>query len=210
MRARSRRPAASCASPAAASKDEIDIIVEDDGPGVEPDAMDKVFERFYTDRPDHGFGQNSGLGLSISKQIVEAHDGRIWVENRLGEPAAPGEAPAGARRALHRAPAGDLMPPATGTRPIMTADDPAATVHASAVLTGARALLIRGPSAAGKSLARARAAAGGAIRAAAVRPAGRRRPRASRGASRPPAGAPGRRARGPDRGPRPRHPARRP
>ena len=58
-----------------------------------PDALEKVFERFYTDRPNHGFGQNSGLGLSISKQIVEAHDGRIWVENRLGEPAAPGEEP---------------------------------------------------------------------------------------------------------------------
>ena len=66
---------------------------EDEGPGIAPDAMDKVFERFYTDRPDHGFGQHSGLGLSISKQIAEAHDGRIWVENRLGEPAAPGEEP---------------------------------------------------------------------------------------------------------------------
>ncbi len=75
------------------SKEDIDIIVEDEGPGVAPDAIDKVFERFYTDRPDHGFGQHSGLGLSISKQIAEAHDGRIWVENRLGEPAAPGEEP---------------------------------------------------------------------------------------------------------------------
>ena len=53
-----------------------------------------MFERFYTDRPNHGFGQHSGLGLSISKQIVEAHDGRIWVENRLGEPPSPGEPPA--------------------------------------------------------------------------------------------------------------------
>ena len=72
-------------------KEDIDIIVEDEGPGVAPDAMEKVFERFYTDRPDHGFGQHSGLGLSISKQIVEAHDGRIWVENRPGPPAPAGE-----------------------------------------------------------------------------------------------------------------------
>ncbi len=61
---------------------EIEIIVDDDGPGVRPEAMEKIFERFYTDRPEQGFGQNSGLGLSISKQIVEAHGGRIWVENR--------------------------------------------------------------------------------------------------------------------------------
>jgi two-component system sensor histidine kinase ChvG len=62
---------------------EIEILVDDDGPGVRPDAMEKIFERFYTDRPHQGFGQNSGLGLSISKQIVEAHGGRLWVENRM-------------------------------------------------------------------------------------------------------------------------------
>ncbi len=65
-------------------KNIVEIIVDDDGPGVRPDALDKVFERFYTDRPHQGFGQNSGLGLSISKQIVEAHGGAIWVENRPG------------------------------------------------------------------------------------------------------------------------------
>jgi two-component system sensor histidine kinase ChvG len=65
-------------------KHAIDITVDDDGPGIRPDALQKIFERFYTDRPDQGFGQNSGLGLSISKQIVEAHGGRIWAENRLG------------------------------------------------------------------------------------------------------------------------------
>jgi two-component system, OmpR family, sensor histidine kinase ChvG len=63
-------------------KDEVEIAVDDDGPGIQPDALEKVFERFYTDRPNQSFGQNSGLGLSISKQIVEAHGGRIWVENR--------------------------------------------------------------------------------------------------------------------------------
>ena len=61
----------------------IEIVVEDDGPGIRPDQFERIFERFYTDRGDDGdFGQNSGLGLSISKQIVEAHGGRIWAENR--------------------------------------------------------------------------------------------------------------------------------
>ncbi len=63
---------------------EVEIVVDDDGPGIRPDALDKIFERFYTDRPEHGFGQNSGLGLSISKQIIEAHRGRLWGENRTG------------------------------------------------------------------------------------------------------------------------------
>jgi two-component system sensor histidine kinase ChvG len=63
-------------------KNEVEIAVDDDGPGIRSEALDKIFERFYTDRPHQGFGQNSGLGLSISKQIVEAHGGRIWVENR--------------------------------------------------------------------------------------------------------------------------------
>jgi two-component system sensor histidine kinase ChvG len=73
-------------------RNEIEIVVDDDGPGIRPEALDKIFERFYTDRPDQGFGQNSGLGLSITKQIVEAHGGRIWVENRT-IPSGPGELP---------------------------------------------------------------------------------------------------------------------
>jgi len=64
-------------------RDEVEIVVDDDGPGINPDAMQKIFERFYTDRPHQGFGQNSGLGLSISLQIVEAHGGRLWAENRV-------------------------------------------------------------------------------------------------------------------------------
>jgi two-component system sensor histidine kinase ChvG len=64
-------------------KNAVEIVVDDDGPGIRPDALERIFERFYTDRPEQGFGQNSGLGLSISKQIVEAHGGRIWAENRL-------------------------------------------------------------------------------------------------------------------------------
>src|SRR5262245_37861217 len=62
---------------------QVEILVDDDGPGIRPDALERIFERFYTDRPERGFGQNSGLGLSISKQIVEAHGGRIWAENRI-------------------------------------------------------------------------------------------------------------------------------
>jgi len=58
--------------------------VDDDGPGIPPDNLETVFERFYTSRPKGAaFGSNSGLGLSIARQIVEAHGGRIWAENRL-------------------------------------------------------------------------------------------------------------------------------
>ena len=63
-------------------KDQVEVLVDDDGPGIRPEALEKIFERFYTDRPEQGFGQNSGLGLSISKQIIEAHGGTIRVENR--------------------------------------------------------------------------------------------------------------------------------
>ena len=69
-------------------KNEVEIVVDDDGPGIRPEALDKIFERFYTDRPTQSFGQNSGLGLSISKQIVEAHGGSIRVENRTSVAAA--------------------------------------------------------------------------------------------------------------------------
>jgi two-component system sensor histidine kinase ChvG len=64
-------------------RDQVTIVVDDDGPGVRPDALEKIFDRFYTDRPTQSFGQNSGLGLSISRQIVEAHGGRIRAENRV-------------------------------------------------------------------------------------------------------------------------------
>ena len=65
--------------------DHVVITVDDDGPGVPPHALERIFERFYTDRPSQGFGQNSGLGLSISRQIVVAHGGRIWACNRPAE-----------------------------------------------------------------------------------------------------------------------------
>ena len=57
------------------------IVVEDTGPGIPEQALGKIFKRFYSQRPDEHFGNNSGLGLAISKQIVEAHGGVIWAEN---------------------------------------------------------------------------------------------------------------------------------
>jgi len=66
-----------------ASADAVQITIDDTGPGIPPHALTRIFERFYTDRPNQGFGQNSGLGLSISQQIVEAHHGTIRAENRL-------------------------------------------------------------------------------------------------------------------------------
>jgi two-component system sensor histidine kinase ChvG len=60
----------------------IRITIEDQGPGIPDDSLNSIFERFYSERPSaEGFGNHSGLGLSISKQIVEAHDGHIWAEN---------------------------------------------------------------------------------------------------------------------------------
>ncbi len=74
-------------------RNEVEIVIDDDGPGIRSDAIEKIFERFYTDRPQQHFGQNSGLGLSISKQIIEAHGGRLWGENREGVPTHDGAAP---------------------------------------------------------------------------------------------------------------------
>jgi two-component system sensor histidine kinase ChvG len=59
------------------------VAVEDDGPGIPEDKLTAIFDRFYSERPAvEKFGTHSGLGLSISKQIVEAHRGRLWAENR--------------------------------------------------------------------------------------------------------------------------------
>ena len=60
------------------------VSVEDEGPGIPEDKLTAIFDRFYSERPaGEKFGTHSGLGLSISKQIIEAHRGRIWAENRL-------------------------------------------------------------------------------------------------------------------------------
>lgn len=57
------------------------VVVEDTGPGIPDQALTKIFKRFYSERPPGQFGEHSGLGLAISKQIVEAHGGVIWAEN---------------------------------------------------------------------------------------------------------------------------------
>jgi two-component system, OmpR family, sensor histidine kinase ChvG len=83
----------------------IEVRVEDSGPGIRPENLERVFERFYTDRPEVSFGNNSGLGLAISRQIVEAHKGRIWAENRFGRQPTEGERPILGARFLVQLPA---------------------------------------------------------------------------------------------------------
>ncbi len=62
------------------------VTIDDEGPGIPPGNEEKIFKRFYTERPEgDDFGNHSGLGLAISKQIVEAHGGTIVAENRLAE-----------------------------------------------------------------------------------------------------------------------------
>ncbi|MEP2978542.1 MAG: sensor histidine kinase [Lentilitoribacter sp.] len=64
----------------------LTIKVMDNGPGIQIEDINRVFERFYTDRPEgEDFGQNSGLGLSISRQIIEAHGGEIDVKNVISQ-----------------------------------------------------------------------------------------------------------------------------
>ncbi|MGJ8532085.1 MAG: stimulus-sensing domain-containing protein [Alphaproteobacteria bacterium] len=84
---------------AVCENDNAVITIEDDGPGIRPDVQTRIFERFYTDRPEReDFGQNSGLGLSISKQIVEAHRGTIEAQNWYDTDE---DVPAGARFIVH-------------------------------------------------------------------------------------------------------------
>jgi two-component system sensor histidine kinase ChvG len=82
------------------SGNEIRIVIEDEGPGVPLENLERIFERFYTDRPGESFGQNSGLGLNISRQIVAAHGGRLYAENRPAPLSRDGE-PGGAQAIRH-------------------------------------------------------------------------------------------------------------
>lgn len=74
------------------------LSVEDDGPGIPAENLETIFQRFYTSRPKGAaFGGNSGLGLSIVRQIVQAHGGAVHAENRHVDPADPESAICGAR-----------------------------------------------------------------------------------------------------------------
>ncbi|WP_058238348.1 sensor histidine kinase [Shimia marina] len=73
------------------------VVVEDTGPGIPEQSLNKIFNRFYSHRPESQFGNNSGLGLAISKQIVEAHGGVIWAENIRPTDADVTSEPLGAR-----------------------------------------------------------------------------------------------------------------
>ena len=78
-------------------EDRVIVVVEDTGPGIPEAALTKIFNRFYSERPQNQFGNNSGLGLAISKQIVEAHGGVIWAENIRPTDADISSDPLGAR-----------------------------------------------------------------------------------------------------------------
>ena len=79
---------------ATSAKGRVVIYVDDEGPGVPPDNLETVFERFYTARPKgQAFGGNSGLGLSIARQIITAYGGEVRAESRLN----PDGSVAGAR-----------------------------------------------------------------------------------------------------------------
>ena len=96
--------------------DDVVVTVDDQGPGIQEDKLETIFTRFYTYRPSEfsSRGNNSGLGLSISQEIIQAHNGRIWAENRyaVGD-GNDGSTPVGARFAV-RLPT--MSPAVTRTR----------------------------------------------------------------------------------------------
>lgn len=66
-----------------ANADRAKIVIDDNGPGIPESRLEKIFDRFYSERPvSESFGMHSGLGLSIAKQIIESHGGLIYAENR--------------------------------------------------------------------------------------------------------------------------------
>ena len=80
--------------------DRLKILLQDDGPGIPAEALDRVFERFYrVDKARSRDQGGTGLGLSIVKHIVQAHGGEVWVKSELGK---------GAKRFLPRCPATEI------------------------------------------------------------------------------------------------------
>jgi two-component system, OmpR family, sensor histidine kinase ChvG len=95
------------------------LVVEDEGPGIEPNQLDKIFQRFYTFRPDKNSsrGNNSGLGLSITREIVRAHGGEVWAENRSTSQAGhENSLPGGGARFTVRLTAADAIAPKSARR----------------------------------------------------------------------------------------------
>ena len=91
MRSASRRPGGLVEIAAARVGDEVRIRIDDEGPGVPPEAREAIFNRFHSVRPEgENFGRHSGLGLAIAQAIVNGHDGEIDVQDR-------DDAPSGAR-----------------------------------------------------------------------------------------------------------------
>jgi two-component system sensor histidine kinase ChvG len=71
---------------AQATDTRIQLTVDDQGPGVDEDKLESIFDRFYSERPEaEDFGNHSGLGLNICKQIIAIHSGEIWAENIYAE-----------------------------------------------------------------------------------------------------------------------------
>ena len=169
------------------------MTVDDDGPGIPPHALERIFERFYTDRPNQGFGQNSGLGLSISRQIVEAHGGRIWAENRPGRRvgAARERRRRGRRAARSRHGAGARFVVSLPAIDAVSATPAIGWPDACMPTRGLSSAKRRAHSGAFRRRARARwrLRCWRGARAGAVRRADRRRPRLCRARRRPPAGA---------------------
>jgi len=67
-------------------RSEVVLTVEDEGPGIPEDNLETIFDRFYTERPKGSeFGSHSGLGLAICRQIVTAHKGQIYAQNKTVE-----------------------------------------------------------------------------------------------------------------------------
>jgi two-component system sensor histidine kinase ChvG len=88
------RPGGAITIAARRGPSEIEVVIEDQGPGIPAGKLAAIFERFYTERPaGEKFGIHSGLGLSISRHIIEAHGGVIFAENRGDDP----DHPTGAR-----------------------------------------------------------------------------------------------------------------
>ena len=187
-------------------EDGVEIMVDDDGPGIPAHAFERIFERFYTDRPSQGFGQNSGLGLSISRQIIEAHGGRIWAANRLDAGDDRRSRPTAMQRRRSSGCSARASPSGCRLSGAVSRPDVRIPCTRPPLVVGEAGILIRGAS--GSRQDQSRAGADRAMRSARglLRAAGRRRPRRAR--RRGTAGSSARAASGigrPDRAPRPRH-----